>query len=211
MRDRPARPVRPAGGSPPRRGTTSPLPIGAGQTISQPLVVARMCELLQLRGGERILDVGTGSGYHAAMLATARRARVEHRAPSRAVRAGAAQPRGGRDLQRHARGRRRRARAAGARAVRRDQRRGRGRRGVPPALEEQLGVGGRLVVPVEDGDQRLVRGRAHSSGLERTGLERVRFVPLVVNANGRARGAGSGGTRAPPSRTGARRSSRRRR
>src|SRR4051794_844155 len=46
-----------------------PLPIGAGQTISQPLVVARMCELLELRGDERVLDVGTGSGYHAALLA----------------------------------------------------------------------------------------------------------------------------------------------
>ena len=45
------------------------LPIGSGQTISQPLVVARMCELLELRGGERVLDVGTGSGYHAALLA----------------------------------------------------------------------------------------------------------------------------------------------
>ena len=47
----------------------APLPIGCGQTISQPLVVARMCELLELRGGERVLDVGTGSGYHAALLA----------------------------------------------------------------------------------------------------------------------------------------------
>ena len=46
-----------------------PLPIGHGQTISQPLVVARMCELLALRGDERVLDVGTGSGYHAALLA----------------------------------------------------------------------------------------------------------------------------------------------
>jgi protein-L-isoaspartate(D-aspartate) O-methyltransferase len=46
-----------------------PLPIGSDQTISQPLVVARMLELLQLRGDERVLDVGTGSGYHAALLA----------------------------------------------------------------------------------------------------------------------------------------------
>src|SRR5688572_8562244 len=46
-----------------------PLPIGAGQTISQPLVVARMCELLELAGDETVLDVGTGSGYHAAILA----------------------------------------------------------------------------------------------------------------------------------------------
>src|SRR3954470_22102906 len=46
-----------------------PLPIGSDQTISQPLVVARMLEVLQLRGDERVLDVGTGSGYHAALLA----------------------------------------------------------------------------------------------------------------------------------------------
>src|SRR5918998_1242610 len=46
-----------------------PLPIGAEQTISQPLVVARMLELLELSGDERVLDVGTGSGYHAALLA----------------------------------------------------------------------------------------------------------------------------------------------
>jgi protein-L-isoaspartate(D-aspartate) O-methyltransferase len=45
------------------------LPIGGGQTISQPLVVARMLELLALGGDERVLDVGTGSGYHAALLA----------------------------------------------------------------------------------------------------------------------------------------------
>ena len=45
------------------------LPIGSGQTISQPIVVARMCQLLELRGEEKVLDVGTGSGYHAAVLA----------------------------------------------------------------------------------------------------------------------------------------------
>jgi protein-L-isoaspartate(D-aspartate) O-methyltransferase len=45
------------------------LPIGAGQTISQPYMVARICEALGLRGGERVLDVGTGSGYQAAVLA----------------------------------------------------------------------------------------------------------------------------------------------
>src|SRR5581483_342748 len=44
------------------------LPIGAGQTISQPLVVARMLELLRLNPDDRVLDVGTGSGYHAALL-----------------------------------------------------------------------------------------------------------------------------------------------
>ena len=45
------------------------LPIGAGQTISQPYMVARICLELALRGGERVLDVGTGSGYQAAVLA----------------------------------------------------------------------------------------------------------------------------------------------
>ncbi|MGH2841208.1 MAG: protein-L-isoaspartate O-methyltransferase family protein, partial [Solirubrobacteraceae bacterium] len=47
----------------------APLPIGGGQTISQPTVVAGMCEALDLRAGDRVLDVGTGSGYHAAVMA----------------------------------------------------------------------------------------------------------------------------------------------
>jgi protein-L-isoaspartate(D-aspartate) O-methyltransferase len=45
------------------------LPIASGQTISQPLVVARMLQLLALKPADRVLDVGTGSGYHAALLA----------------------------------------------------------------------------------------------------------------------------------------------
>ncbi len=46
-----------------------PLPIGAGQTISQPYMVARMTELIHVAPGERVLDIGTGSGYQAAILA----------------------------------------------------------------------------------------------------------------------------------------------
>jgi protein-L-isoaspartate(D-aspartate) O-methyltransferase len=46
-----------------------PLPIGYGQTISQPYIVAFMTELLQLEGGEKVLEIGTGSGYQAAILA----------------------------------------------------------------------------------------------------------------------------------------------
>lgn len=46
-----------------------PLPIGEGQTISQPYIVARMTELMQLKGGEKVLEIGTGSGYQAAVLA----------------------------------------------------------------------------------------------------------------------------------------------
>ena len=47
----------------------TPLPIGFGQTISQPYIVAKMCQSLELRGDEKVLDVGTGSGYQAAVLA----------------------------------------------------------------------------------------------------------------------------------------------
>jgi protein-L-isoaspartate(D-aspartate) O-methyltransferase len=46
-----------------------PLPIGHGQTISQPYIVAYMCELAQLKDTHRVLEVGTGSGYHAAIMA----------------------------------------------------------------------------------------------------------------------------------------------
>jgi protein-L-isoaspartate(D-aspartate) O-methyltransferase len=46
-----------------------PLPIGEGQTISQPYMVACMTECLRLRGGEKVLELGTGSGYQAAVLA----------------------------------------------------------------------------------------------------------------------------------------------
>jgi protein-L-isoaspartate(D-aspartate) O-methyltransferase len=46
-----------------------PLPIGQGQTISQPYIVALMTASLQLKGGERVLEIGTGSGYQAAILA----------------------------------------------------------------------------------------------------------------------------------------------
>ena len=45
------------------------LPIGGGQTISQPYMVAKICEALALRGDEHVLDVGSGSGYQAAVLA----------------------------------------------------------------------------------------------------------------------------------------------
>ena len=49
--------------------TDGPLPIGEEQTISQPYIVALMTELLDLKGGERVLEIGTGSGYQAAILA----------------------------------------------------------------------------------------------------------------------------------------------
>jgi protein-L-isoaspartate(D-aspartate) O-methyltransferase len=156
-----------------------PLPIGSGQTISQPLVVARMCELLQLRGSERILDVGTGSGYHAALLAylgghvwsVERHATLSEQARLNLADAGVENVTlvvgdGARGLPETAPFDAINV-AAAAGAI------------VPPALEEQLGPGGRLVVPVEDGDQRLYVVHRTRSGFKRTGLERVRFVPLV--------------------------------
>jgi protein-L-isoaspartate(D-aspartate) O-methyltransferase len=53
----------------PRAYEDAALPIGHGQTISQPYMVARICEALAVRPGHRVLDVGTGSGYQAAVLA----------------------------------------------------------------------------------------------------------------------------------------------
>jgi protein-L-isoaspartate(D-aspartate) O-methyltransferase len=157
-----------------------PLPIGSGQTISQPLVVARMCELLELTGRERVLDVGTGSGYHAALLAQLCEwvwsievhEELSRRAGANLAAAGVGNVTlvvgdGSRGLPQHAPyDAINVAAAAGS--------------GIPPALEEQLGPGGRLVAPVEDGEQRLVRVRRLAGGeLERIELERVRFVPLV--------------------------------
>ena len=157
-----------------------PLPIGAGQTISQPLVVARMCELLQLHGHERILDVGTGSGYHAAMLArlgahvwtVERHASLSEQAEANLRAAGVTNVTvvvgdGARGLPETAP-----FDAINVAAAAGDD--------IPTALEEQLAMGARLVVPVEHGDQRLFVVQRTPKGLERKGLERVRFVPLVT-------------------------------
>ena len=155
------------------------LPIGSGQTISQPLVVARMCELLELRGDERVLDVGTGSGYHAAVLArlVAHVWTVEV-LPELAERAAQALAATGAEnvtllvgdgsLGHAAAAPYDAINVAAAMAA------------VPPALPEQLAAGGRLVGPVDAGDQRLVLLRRGAGGeLRREQHERVRFVPLV--------------------------------
>jgi protein-L-isoaspartate(D-aspartate) O-methyltransferase len=156
-----------------------PLPIGAGQTISQPLVVARMCELLELRGDERVLDVGTGSGYHAALLARLSswvwslelHAELSRQAAANLAAAGIENVTllvgdGCRGLPEEAPFDAINVAAAAA-------------TGVPAALEEQLAPGGRLVAPVEDDEQRLVVERRIGDVIERRTLERVRFVPLV--------------------------------
>lgn len=160
-----------------------PLPIGCGQTISQPLIVARMCELLALQGGERVLDVGTGSGYHAALLgrlatevySIERHAELSGRAAQALAAAGAgnvtlAVGDGSQGLPEHAPYDAINVAAAA-------------RRRVPAALVGQLAPGGRLVAPVEArGEQRLALLREHRGELEVTRLDRVRFVPLLPRA-----------------------------
>jgi protein-L-isoaspartate(D-aspartate) O-methyltransferase len=157
-----------------------PLPIGEGQTISQPYIVALMTEAIGLRGGERVLEIGTGSGYQAAVLAEmgANVYTVEI-VPSLARTARATLAR------------------LGYRTV--EVREGNGWEGwpenapfdaivvtaaaptVPEALKRQLRDGGRLVIPVGDDVQELLLLTRHGSSFEPRRLLLVRFVPLVAS------------------------------
>ena len=159
-----------------------PLPIGEDQTISQPYVVALMIEALSLGAADRVLEVGAGSGYAAAVLG-----RI-----ARDVYA----------IERHgslARAASERMRRLGYDNVR--VREGDGTRGwpeeapfdailvsaggpeVPAALLDQLVAGGRLVIPLGDPwkDQELVRlERRTEDTVVRESLGHVRFVPLIA-------------------------------
>jgi protein-L-isoaspartate(D-aspartate) O-methyltransferase len=155
------------------------LPIGGGQTMSQPYIVAKMSELLSLDGDERVLDVGTGSGYHAAVLAElAAEVVTIERVPELAERAREALLAAGYD--------------------RVDVRVGDGTLGVPDrapydaiavaaaapvlpgSLYEQLRVGGRMVVPVGGrANQRLELIVKSPEGPAVVRSVPCRFVPLV--------------------------------
>ena len=156
------------------------LPIGAGQTISQPYMVARICSELELRGPERVLDVGTGSGYQAAVLAElAEEVHSIERIPELAQRARAALEATGygdrvhvhvgdgtRGLPEHAPFD---AIAVAAAAP-----------GPPPSLYEQLAPMGRLVVPVGDSWGQLLEVIVRTPGGPAVARSvPCRFVPLV--------------------------------
>jgi len=153
------------------------LPIGHDQTISQPYIVAVMSEALALRPGDRVLEVGTGSGYQAAVLAElCSEVYTIEIVPELAARART-------DLTR-----------LGYQNVR--VRQGDGYRGwpeyapfdavlvaaapdhVPEALVEQLALGGRLVIPVGGPAQELVLLTRTEEGVERQTLMPVLFVPM---------------------------------
>jgi protein-L-isoaspartate(D-aspartate) O-methyltransferase len=157
----------------------SPLPIGSGQTISQPLIVARMCEALELCGDEHVLDVGSGSGYHAAVLSRLCRSVVSIE----------------RDPVLSAQARRNLAAAEieNVTLVLGDGSQGHPEQGpydainvaaaafgqLPRALLGQLSRGGRLVAPLDRGAQRLILAKLTDSGVEISDLGPVRFVPLT--------------------------------
>jgi protein-L-isoaspartate(D-aspartate) O-methyltransferase len=159
----------------------TPLPIGDEQTISQPYVVAVTVEALRLDGTERVLEIGTGSGYAAAILSRlANRVFTVERLESLATTAG------------------QRLTRLGYRNV--DVLHGDGTLGwpdqapydaiavaaggpeVPQALKEQLAIGGRLVIPVGPKESSQVLTRVTRRGLEdfqEEPLMEVRFVPLI--------------------------------
>jgi protein-L-isoaspartate(D-aspartate) O-methyltransferase len=155
-----------------------PLPIGSGQTISQPYIVALMTELLKLDGNEKVLEVGTGSGYQAAILGelaahvysieivdtlakTAGQLLKEHGYKNITVRSGDGY--GGWPDQAPFDG-------IIVTCAPSD---------IPKPLKEQLAVGGRLVIPVGDEYQELLVIERQDSTFETTSVIPVRFVPMT--------------------------------
>ncbi|WP_366656763.1 protein-L-isoaspartate(D-aspartate) O-methyltransferase [Fodinicurvata sp. EGI_FJ10296] len=158
------------------------LPIGMGQTISQPMVVARMTQALEVTDRHKVLEIGTGSGYQAAVLAklcrrlyTIERHKelldiaVERLETLRVRNVTALAGDGTKGWPEQAPFERILVTAA------------HGGDEPPKALTDQLAVGGLLVIPMGDEKrkQRVVRYRRMDDGLEREDLWPVRFVPLL--------------------------------
>jgi protein-L-isoaspartate(D-aspartate) O-methyltransferase len=156
------------------------LPVDEDQTISQPYIVALMAQALALRPGARVLELGTGTGYAAAVMAAcgAEVWTIEIRAPlaasaaSRLVSLGVAGVHvrcgdGSLGWPEHAPYDGITVAASGPE--------------VPPALEAQLAIGGHLVLPLgaHHGVQQLIRFTRDASGMTRESLGAVMFVPLV--------------------------------
>ena len=157
-----------------------PLPIGQDQTISQPYIVALMSQWAEVRPGEKVLEVGTGSGYQAAVLAELTEQVFSIEIKPELARAASAL-----------------LKELGYARV--QVRTGDGYQGwpeaapfdailvtaaaplVPPALSRQLKEGGRLVIPLGEprGEQTLVRLRKVRGALQEEERVPVRFVPLV--------------------------------
>ncbi len=155
-----------------------PLPIGHNQTISQPYIVAKMTELMKPAGGEKVLEIGAGSGYQAAVLAEiVKRVHTIEIIP---------------ELGESARAR---LRKMGYDNV--HVRIGDGYKGwpkaapfdstivtaapprIPEPLVEQLKRGGRMVIPVGEGFQQLVVVKRTEDGYKREEIFPVRFVPMT--------------------------------
>lgn len=159
----------------------TPLPIGADQTISQPYIVAFMIEALTLRGGEKVLEIGAGSGYAAAVLAEiAGEVFTVERVGQLAEQAAANLAKAGCDNVhvRHADGTEGWAEEAPFDAILVSA----GAPDVPKSLMHQLKVGGRMVIPIgaDQRSQELIRiSRIEEDEFEQEDLADVRFVPLI--------------------------------
>jgi protein-L-isoaspartate(D-aspartate) O-methyltransferase len=156
-----------------------PVPIGFGQTISQPYIVAYMLEALALQPSDRVLEVGTGCGYQTALLAKlVRLVYTVEIIPALSVHAEALLSRLGLHNVHYRVGdgslgwpEESPFQAIVVTAAPED---------IPNALVEQLSEGGRLILPVgSTGSQRLVRLERRESMVYRRNLVPVRFVPLV--------------------------------
>lgn len=158
-----------------------PLPIAAGQTISQPYIVAFMIEALNLKAGDKVLEIGAGSGYAAAVLAEiAGTVYSIERIGELARNAAESLKNQGYDNVHvlHADGTRGWAEHAPYDAILVSA----GAPVVPEDLKRQLAVGGRMVVPVGDTQymQELLRISHRGNGVfDRENLADVRFVPLI--------------------------------